>query len=215
MRILSSLLLVVGLASSPALAQDPAPATPSAQEVADVIAKVEAKYAKVETIQANFSQTKKDAFGKTEQDGDVALKRPTKMRWRFTTGEQSQFVTDGDTLWIYTKADNQVLRIADTSKATSTANTFLTSLDSLDEVFKVTLVENEDGPTLDLVPREEGMYKSIQLGLDAELKLASAVFTDQYGNVTDIRFRDVKLDGDLPDSTFVFTPPEGATVIDN
>lgn len=208
--------LAVALAGSApaASAADEAPAAVS-PELKGIIEAVEARYAKVDTIQAKFTQAKKDAFGEVKQDGDVVLQRPTKMRWRFTTGDESSFVTDGSTLWIYTKADNQVLRISDTSQATSTANTFLTSLDSLDELFKITLVSNTDGPVLELVPRTEGMYTSIRLSLSKDLTLRRVVFNDTYGNVTDLGFRDVKLNGAVDPKAFVFTPPPGATVIDN
>jgi chaperone LolA len=214
--------MVLGLGvafASPAAPGSAAPASAGASvaaaDVKVIVSKVEAKYAKVSTIQASFTQVKKDSFGQVQQDGDVTLQRPTRMRWRFTTGDQSEFVTDGSVLWIYTKADNQVLRINDTSQAAGTANTFLTSLDSLDEMFVVTLVENEGGPTLMLVPRKPGMYKSIRLGLDAALVLERVVFVDTYDNVTDIAFRDVKLDGTVDPKVFQFQVPAGVKVIDN
>ena len=158
---------------------------------------------------------KKDSFGKVEQTGDVVLKRPNKMRWRFTSGDEQVFVSDGSTLWIYTKAENQVLRITDTSQANAAANTFLTSLDSLDELFDPKIVATESGHTLDLTPKSSGMYKSIRLSLTDELVLSQAIFEDQYGNVTDLSFQGVVLNGNVEDTVFVFQPPDGATVIDN
>jgi outer membrane lipoprotein carrier protein len=187
----------------------------AASEVSQIISSVEKKYSQVHTIQAAFTQAKRDTFGAMQQDGDVVLQRPARMRWRFTSGDQSEFVTDGDTLWIYTKADNQVLRMRDTSAATTTANSFLTSLDSLDEMFTVTLVGRDGGPTLDLVPREAGMYKTIRLSLDTALVLRGIVFTDVYDNVTELSFRDVRLNGQVDAAAFKFVPPAGATVVDN
>lgn len=204
--LLSSVLLAV---AAPAMAEEPA------VDLGAIVTNVEQKYAQVSTIEAQFTQVKKDAFGKVQQDGDVILKRPTKMRWRFTSGDESEFVTDGSRLWIYTKADNQVLLIEDTSQATSTANTFLTSLDSLDETFEIKLIENEGGPSFDLKPRQQGMYKNIRLSLDAELVLERVVFTDAYDNVTDIAFKGVKLNGNVDDASFVFKVPDGATVLKN
>lgn len=185
------------------------------QDLQRIISSVEKKYTSVDTIQANFTQKKRDTFGDMEQDGDVVLQRPTRMRWRFTTGDESEFITDGKTLWIYTKADKQVLRMRDTSQATSTANSFLTSLDSLDEQFKITLIGTDGGPELDLVPREAGMYKRIRLALDEDLVLRGVVFTDAYDNVTDITFRDVKLNSKVDTSIFSFEVPDGVKVIDN
>ncbi|MFK7929569.1 MAG: outer membrane lipoprotein chaperone LolA [Myxococcota bacterium] len=213
---LSAVVVAFLLCAPASMAAEPAPASAVVSpELKGIIDAVEARYAKVNTIKAGFTQIKKDAFGEVKQDGDVVLQRPTKMRWRFTSGDESSFVTDGSTLWIYTKADNQVLRISDTSQATSTANTFLTSLDSLDELFTITLVDNSDGPTLEMVPRTEGMYTSIRLSLDAKYTLKQVIFNDTYGNVTDLAFRDVKLNESVDAKVFVFEPPAGATVIDN
>lgn len=208
-----SLPFVPGVGPAAAVAAEASAA--GAAQVADIVSAVEKKYAEVQTIQANFTQSKRDAFGDIQQDGDVVLQRPARMRWRFTTGDESEFVTDGGTLWIYTKADNQVLRMRDTSQATSTANSFLTSLDSLDELFKITLIDQKGGPTLELVPREPGMYKRIRLALDPELVLRRVVFTDAYDNVTDLSFRDVRLNGKVDPAMFTFQVPSGATVIDN
>jgi len=205
---LSAAALALLLCAPAAMAAEPAPAAAAVSpELKGIIDAVEARYAKVNTIKAGFTQVKKDAFGEVKQDGDVVLQRPTKMRWRFTSGDESSFVTDGSTLWIYTKADNQVLRISDTSQATSTANTFLTSLDSIDELFTITLVDNSAGPTLEMVPRTEGMYTSIRLSLDAKYTLKQVIFNDTYGNVTDLTFRDVKLNESVDAKVFVFEPP--------
>lgn len=196
-----------GEAATPPVVED--------QSYKPVVEKIEAKYKTVETIQASFTQVKKDAFGEVAQDGDLVLRRPNQMRWRFTTGTEQLFVSDGSTLWIYTKAENQVLRISDTSAANSTANTFLTSLDSLDEVFNVKLISQEAGATLELIPRQQGMYRSILLSVDEAQVLKNVKFVDQYDNVTDLTFRDVKLNAPVESSVFQFVPPDGSTVIDN
>ncbi len=209
--------LAGSLVASSAGAEEPAAAAAPALDpaVKAIVDRVEAKYAKVDTIEAKFTQVKKDSFGKVEQTGDVVLKRPNKMRWRFTSGDEQVFVSDGSTLWIYTKAENQVLRITDASQANAAANTFLTSLDSLDELFDPKIVATESGHTLDLTPKSSGMYKSIRLSLTDELVLSQAIFEDQYGNVTDLSFQGVVLNGNVEDTVFVFQPPDGATVIDN
>ena len=219
---LFSTVVLAGLLPAPALAAEPSAAEPATTEAAssgadiqERINAIEAHYSKVDTIQANFVQKKKDAFGAVTQEGDIVLKRPTKMRWRFTSGDEQMFVTDGKTLWIYTKADNQVMRITDTSQATSTANTFLTSLDSLDELFDIKLLSEEEGQTFELTPKKSGMYKKIELSLDDELALKRVVFTDEYGNVTDLSFDKVVENGPVDEKVFTFVPPEGAKVIDN
>jgi len=200
------------------------PAAPSAASVAEssdaaavqtVIDAVEARYAAVDTIQADFTQVKTDDFGEVRQDGDVVVARPTKMRWRFTTGDEQVFATDGETLTIYTKADGYYQQMPDSTSGSDTAQGFLTSLDRLDEVFQVTLVEGAvgegGGPTLRLVPHKSGAIASIVLDLDASLVVEQMVMTDSYGNVTDLTFRGMVFDQPVDDSIFKFDKPGAAT----
>lgn len=198
-------------ADAPVTAESTATAAPAgdAKELVDAI---EAKYKTVQTIEANFVQTKKDAFGEIVQKGDVVLKRPTKMRWRFTTGEETEFISNGSNFWIYNKASNEVIHIKDTSAANNTAESFLTSLDRLDEKFTVKALP---GKALQLVPVDEGMYKTIKLVVNDDLSLKQVTFVDMYDNITDIQFNDVKLNGDVAEDLFNFKAPEGASVIDN
>jgi outer membrane lipoprotein carrier protein len=188
--------------------------TAHAAELAEVITGVEGKYKSVAVMQADFVQTTRSAlFGEEIQRGDVTLKRPSMMLWNFTN--EKQFVTDGSTMWIYTKADNQVIRYDDISGATSTADSLLQSLDRLSELFEVALAsETETTYVLGLTPKEENsQYKGIKLTLNHEHVVQSVVIDDAFDNVTELNFADIRLDGDVPDSKFKFDIPEGAEVI--
>ena len=91
--------LALAATAAPAHAAEPEAATvenaASTDSISQIVTAVESRYAKVQTIQAKFTQVKKDSFGKVEQTGDVVLKRPNKMRWRFTSGDEQVFVSDG------------------------------------------------------------------------------------------------------------------------
>lgn len=207
---LGAVVAVVALGvSSTALAAEDGAGDPA---VDAVVQKVEARYASVDTIQADFTQSKTDAFGQISQDGDVVVARPAKMRWRFTSGDEQVFATDGQTLTIWTKADNYYQQMPDSTSGSASVQGFLTSLDQLDEVFAVTLVEDgEQGPTLDLVPHKAGAIASVRLDLDAELTVEQVTMTDTYGNVTDIAFREMRFDQPVDDAIFNFPKPGPVT----
>ena len=193
------------LASSAAVASEPTTA-------AEAVAAVEAKYADVDAIQAQFTQTVRNPmFGDDVQSGTVTLARPTKMHWSFGDGER-EFVTNGSTMWIYTKADNQVIQYDSFTPAAGGAESLLTSLDNIDELFNVTLVSTS--PTvLDLTPKEEGQFKSVQLVLDADLMVDTVTIVDPYDSTTLIDFDAMVLNAPTTDSTFRFEIPEGANVV--
>ncbi len=197
--------LALGLALAP-MAQ--------ADEVGEVVEAVEAKYAKVDAIQAAFVQTThSEVFGSEEQRGTLMLKRPRMMRWEFTSGVEKQFVTNGQTMWVYTRDENQVIKYDNVTNSGG-ADSLLQSLDKLDEVFKVSLIEDPEGHHLRLVPRgDEQRFKRLELRLDAELNVKHVHFVDAFEQVTELDFEDVKLNVQVPDSTFEFQVPDGVEVI--
>ena len=186
----------------------------SAAETEELIKAIEAKYADVTGMQADFTQTTRSVlFGAEQQRGDVTLKRPSMMRWNFTN--EKQFVTDGKTMWIYTRADNQVIKYDDISTSTSTADSLLQSLDKLSTIFKVELEPSDSGQhVLILLPNgENSQFKKIRLILSKSLLVDHVVVTDAFDNVTELQFTNMKLNTEVSDSLFQFDIPSGAEVI--
>jgi outer membrane lipoprotein carrier protein len=181
-----------------------------------VVGKVEAKYAKVDVIQADFVQKiKSEVFGEETQRGEMIIKRPAKMKWDFTSG-QKQFITNGETMWIYTKTNNQVIRYKDVSNSRSTADSLLQSLDNLQSVFNVAVAEGKNsGHVLNLSPKDgSAQFKSVQLTVNSSFVVQKVMIVDAVDTVTTLEFSDVKLNSDVPDSTFEFSVPAGADVVD-
>ncbi len=189
-------------------------------QVEAIVAAIQEKYSDVSVIRADFVQVSKSAlYGNSdEQTGTLVLQRPRKMRWQFTaTGKQ--FVTDGDTMWIYNPEEKQVLRIRDFSAQASTADELLQSLHKVGELFDVRLLsKSEAGYELALAPRSEAakaQVKSVRLRLSSSHDLRELEIVDAYDTVTELRFSNVRLGGEVEEATFDFTPPEGVEVIDS
>lgn len=178
-----------------------------------LVAEVEARYTGVETISADFTQTVRNAmFGDDVQQGTMVLSRPNKMNWRFGDGERA-FVSDGDNMWIYSQADNQVIHYDGFNPTAGGAESLLTSLDQLDELFDVALAEGE-GKRLSLTPKTPGQVKSVLLVLTDDLSVDEVVITDPFDNVTELDFGSMQLNPTVEATTFAFTVPEGANVIE-
>ena len=185
-------------------------------DAAAVVSAVEAKYAKVESIKAGFVQvTRSKVFGEERQEGLVSLKRPRMMRWEFTSGEGRQFVTDGTTMWVYSKADRQVIKYTDVAASGgSAADSLLQSLDRLNEVFEVKLLSQEGGYTLELHPRAKDQpVKAITLVLDPSYVLKGLTLIDGFDTATELTFSNVQLRATMSDDVFQFTVPAGVEVI--
>jgi outer membrane lipoprotein carrier protein len=217
MRSFLALLVSSLLLAAPALAQDF-----STLSTADEIVKaVEGVYGGVEVLQAEFVQVSRSAAlgDEQRQKGKVVAKRPRMMRWEFVAPARKLFITDGATMWIWSPSDNQVIVYKDFSANGSDVTGLLSDLNKLNELFTVELVEGEGSDrsyVLDLSPRsaEAGNFKQLRISFTKRKLLVDRVLlTDQFDNVTDLTFSQVKLDAKVEDDKFAFQIPAGAEVI--
>lgn len=189
--------------------------------VEEIVKAVEGVYGGVEALQADFVQISRSAAlgDEQRQKGRVVVKRPRKMRWEFTTPDRKLFLTDGATMWIWSPADNQVIVYKDFSASGSDVTGLLSDLNKLNELFEVQLVADEGGDrsyVLDLTPKnaDAGNFKQLRISFTKRKLLVDRVLlTDQFDNVTDLSFTQVRLDASVEDTSFEFQIPAGAEVI--
>ncbi len=189
----------------------------------EVVSAVEKVYGEVVTLSADFTQiTRSTALGdETRQRGRVLMERPRKMRWEFTAPASKLFVTDGQTMWVWSPDDNQVIVYKDFSANASDVTGLLADLNKLHELFEVELIAEADAEerrsyVLDLSPKsaEQGNFKSLRLTFSRKKMLIETVrITDQFDNITELSFSQVKLDAKADASDFSFAVPDGAEVI--
>lgn len=203
--------LALLLAPGAALAETPT--------VDQVVAGVEGRYKDVKSLKAEFAQTVSSAVmgaGPT-QSGVIMLARPRKMRWDFNAPDDKLFVTDGATMWVYTPADKQVFVSEDLGGGSGDMDALLSSLDSLDELFVVKLLDGAPAGSvrLGLSPRKEGgNFKSLELQLTTpDYQLQRLVLVDGFDNRTELSFTNLQINPTLADSEFTFVVPDGTTVV--
>ena len=96
---------------------------PPAQEVSspqvrppagDVAGALQRKYDSIKDFTASFSQTYEGGVlrRKASESGTVAVKKPGKMRWDYTSPEKKLFVSDGQTMFLYFPNEKQVMKNA-------------------------------------------------------------------------------------------------------
>ena len=190
---------------------------------AEAVTAVEGFYANVQSMEASFVQvTRSPSMGTwEEQRGRILLKRPRQMRWDFTRPDRRLFVTDGQQMWIHSPEDNQVIHYQDVSGAAASGgiDSLLSEMDKLDESFNVALVEDADAARLGhfsliLTPKQEAPFKSLLLEVHKrKLTLKSILVIDSFDNETELRFSNVKVNGNVDDSQFKFDVPEDAELI--
>ncbi len=151
-------------------------------------------------------------------DGTVAFKRPGKMRWTLQGDDPQVIVADGTTLWFYQPEEQQVLKAPFRAAFRSTTPiSFLTGVGRISDDFTASVEEQGEGLLqLGLVPRKgEGDLGRLRLTVEtANYDIVGAEIHDPLGNVTHLRFSDLKRNQGLADSLFEFTVPPGVDVVE-
>jgi outer membrane lipoprotein-sorting protein len=210
-------------APAPAPAAAPKPAAPPVVStvppaaVTKLLDAIQAKYGPVSVLRGSITQTTgSPVYGTQVQKGTVVLQRPGKMRWEFE--DKREYVSDGSTMWIYTPADKQVIRIKDFGAQAATADAVLQSMHKLRELFDVTVISSDPkiGHELLLAPKagQDAQFKTLGLKLDPKLVFDEVRITDPFDTVTVMDFTSVELGGAVAPGVFTFQIPEGVQVID-
>lgn len=184
----------------------------------------------VRRVQARFDATS-DFTADVEQElvligagrtlkahGTVAFKRPGKMRWTLRNEEEQLIVADGATLWVYQPEERQVLRAPfQHAFRSSSPISFLTGVGRIESDFTASLDGTEDSHVfLMLVPRhDEGEIGRLRLRVDRRsYEIIGAEIRDPLGNLTRLRFFNLRRNTGLSDALFRFEVPTGVDVIE-
>ena len=148
--------------------------------------------------------------------GDFIFARPGRFRWSYTKPYEQLLVADGDKLSIYDKDLNQVTvkKLGDALGSTPAAILFGSS--DLDKSFDLKDAGTRDGVAwLDAIPKtKDTTFEKISIGFrDGEL--AAMELRDALGQTTMLEFSHVERNAKVDASTFAFTPPKGADVLQN
>jgi outer membrane lipoprotein carrier protein len=220
---LIALCLSAGMFRAAVAAPTAPAAAPARLDVKAVTAEVQKRYDGASDFRARFSQTLTSAAmgRKTSSSGEVAFKKPGRMRWDYEKPDKSTYVTDGGVLWLYEPDDKQAFKQELKASQLPAALAFLTGRGKLANEFEIAFAEKPGYGTatdyvLSLSPKvAEPQVKNILFVVDPKtFDVRESVITDGQGNVNDIVFADIRVNTKIPDAQFRFTPPAGVRVID-
>ena len=191
------------------------------QTAPQVAADLQAKYDTIRDFSADFTQQYESGVLRrtiTER-GRLQVKKPGKMRWDYTNPEKKLFVSDGSRIYLWVPADNQVTRSAVPKQdEATTAVLFLVGKGNITRDFAVTFAPNAPAGTyaLRLNPKlPERDYDWLRLVIDQKtLQIRELTAADRQGGQSTFHFSNFKENKGISDSTFAFTIPKGADVID-
>lgn len=201
---MSAIALLVALGPSSALAQE-----------ISARAQLERFTDGLQTLHARFVQQVVSSDGVVEDasEGEVWLARPQRFRWSYGGEFPELVVGDGQRIWIYDEALEQVT-VKSQAEAQDSPLTLLTDPGRLEEQFAV----REAGEAWDLQllelrsVRADQSFDRVLLGL-GENRLQLMIMEDAFGLRTELRFSDLTRNLELEPGLFEFQPPDGVDVI--
>jgi len=186
------------------------------------VERVQKAYEGIKALRADVTQTSRlSSLAREEvQKGNITMAKPGRMRWVFTEPVERLFVSDGKTLYMYSKDDNQVI-VQPLQGQSGIGVDFLLGLGDIRKDFEVaSVVETEyhqaGRDALALTPKKPtGAISRMIFSVDGDSGLVQEVWTfDGMGNRTHLQFDGLTVNPELDNTQFEFTPPEGAEVLE-
>lgn len=199
---------------------------PAAPNSADAVAeKVDAIYLPIQRFKARFEQryTAKIAGTTKNSEGVCFIQRPGKVSFSYQKPNNNRVVSDGVTLKVYEAENQQMFTRPVASTEYPGALAFILGK-GLRTSFTFAFNESakwEGGPVIVGTPRVPNPgYEKVLFYIDEELLrkgdpacVRRVLVLDAQGNRNRFDFIHVEQPATIADSEFVFTPPEGTTIL--
>ena len=176
------------------------------------------RYEMIDDAVVQFEQHVKFGFSNIEQNfsGILKMKKPKHYR---VESDQQTIVTDGKTVWAYSKANNQV--IIDTYKENSNSISPEQFMLNLPANYYASLMGYEKQAAgniilLKLVPKDDRSFvKSVKVFVEENTwMLRKIVILDVNETETTYAVKDMKLNTNIKEKTFTFEIPAGSEIVD-
>ena len=148
--------------------------------------------------------------GKEVLPGKLSYKKENRFHLDL---KNNLIVSDGSSIWNYNKKENKVIinTVDETDPSYFSFNSIVYAYPS-----QCYISSEKDGEVLVFIPKEnlDLNFSKAKLWINKE-KLVSKIILESAGTgETEVSFSNYKLNQNLADSKFKFTPPEGSTIID-
>lgn len=214
-------MVILGLACSVYAAEET-----ESPSTATVLANVQAKYAGIERIKAEFRQVTFNATMNREQvaSGVYYAEKPGRVRWDYEKPEAQHLLISGGKVEFYVPSDKQLMvSEAGQVEELRAVLDLLGGKGNVLERFKARLVDDaatskDSGRlTIRLVPRKPmGNLLKVDFVIDDKTSLVQeSLYWDIYGNRTQVSFSQIETPKQFKSSLFKLDVPRDVIVIDS
>jgi len=169
----------------------------------------------MDNLTADFKQTVFDDNKQVVQQssGNLAIQRPGKFAWIYTTPYEQQIIADGVELWVYDVELDQVTVKPMKTGLASAPIMILMRKNNISTEFEISEVgQRKFLYWVELKPKSQDIdYTSVFIGLE-DGAVKAMELRDKFGQSTQIVFENLRLNVVHNPATFKFVPPEGVDV---
>lgn len=216
------LLLALGAPMAAASLATPAvswAAPPTAEELGT---RVQRFYDSTKTFRANFKQTYTIKVQNVQKvsTGQVVFEKPGKMSFKYNAPNGNRVVSDGTTIRVYEKENEQMYEVPVTKSQYPAALSFLMGKGQLTKDFSLRLLDSaqmkfEGGYVLEGTPKDATpAYQKMLLYVDAATnQVRRVLILDAQGNRNRFDFLSPAVNQPVAKDEFTFAAPPGTKII--
>ncbi|MFO0756940.1 MAG: outer membrane lipoprotein carrier protein LolA [Byssovorax sp.] len=220
---LSTLLLALAApAAFTVAALHPSPSWADGPTAEEIGGRVQQFYDSTKTFRASFTQTYtiKVQNVKKVSTGKVTFEKPGKMSWLYDAPNNNRVISDGVTIKVYEKENEQMFETPVKGSQYPAALAFLMGQGKLLKDFSLRMLNAaemkfEGGYVLEATPKEATpAYQKVLLYVDAQTnQVRRALILDAQGNRNRFDFDKPIVNQPVKADEFNFTPPPGTKII--
>lgn len=189
---------------------------------AEIASRVQAFYNQTTTYGATFQQdyTVKAYNTKKHSSGRVVFEKPGRMSWWYDQPNGNRIVSDGATLKVYEKENQQMYEQPLNKSQYPAALAFLMGEGDLNATFTLRLLDSrkmkfEGGYVLEGTPKSATpAYQKVIIYVDASTaQVRRMLILDAQGNRNTFTFENPVVNTPVPPGEFAFTPPPGTQIV--
>jgi outer membrane lipoprotein carrier protein len=187
-----------------------------AKPKADVDESLRRFFREVKSFEARFDQTVLDEGHQIVQEsaGTLWIERPDRFRWEYELPYRQLIVGDGERIWVYDPALQQVTVRPLRGGLGDTPAVLLAGRGRLDDRFVVRVLGRQgELDWAQLIPkRPDGGFVDIRIGFEnGRIRVLEMI--DGFGQTTRVSLREVRENARIDPAKFRFTPPAGVDVV--
>jgi outer membrane lipoprotein carrier protein len=188
----------------------------AAADTVSAVSQLAALLEPVQHLKAEFTQTVMGVRREVLQsaEGYVLVARPQQFKWVLLAPYPQTIVTVGDRLYIYDPDLQQVqVKLLAQALTGTPALVLLGTSADIAAQFDVTRENANDSEQFSLMPKDpDAVYTEIRMTFSAK-RLARIEIVDSLGQLTDVNFHNLEVNGPLSKDEFEFVVPPDADLI--